>query len=277
MRAPDPGSPCWVDGRRVLPEDATLPASDPAVLAGLGVFETLAVVDGRLLELDEHLKRLYDGAARLGIEPPPLDRVRSDALCAADEGRPALAWLKIVLTGTGRSFVFRGPLDASERGRSVSAILLPWRRSLRDPLQGLKTLNYAGNLLGLEVAKRKGADEGLWLNSRGHLAEGCTSNLFLVDGSRVLTPRPGEGILPGIVRGLALAAARNLGLAVHEGRVKLQKLERAREAFLTSSVRGVRPLVRYGNRPLGGGSPGPTTLKIVEEVANLRRVAPGPG
>lgn len=270
MRVPEGTDDCWVDGRRVTVSEARLPIDDPAVQAGLGLFETIALREGRLLELDLHLDRMLAGAVRLGLEVPRRDALRADALEAAGAGAPECGWLKIVLTGGGRSFVFRGTMDAGEEGRSVSAVLLPWRRNAKDPLDGLKTLNYAGNLVGLDLARRRGADEGLWVNTRGHLAEGCTSNVFVVRGGKLFTPGLREGILPGVVRGLAIAAARRLGCPVHEGRLRLPRLARANEAFLTSSLRGVRPLVRFEGGPVGKGCPGPWTRRIAAEVARAR-------
>ena len=74
-------------------------------------------------------------------------------------------------------------------------------------------MNYAANLLCLAAARERGADEGIWLNTRGHLAEGCTTNLFVVQGRKVFTPSERDGILPGVTRELVLRAARRRGLA----------------------------------------------------------------
>lgn len=271
MRRPDPGSPVWVDGRQASQEEALLPLDDPGFQSGLGLFETLALRKGRTLDLDLHLDRLAAGAARIGVEMPRA-RLGEDARNAAASG-PACGWLKIVLTGGGRSFVFFGTMDPAEEGRAATAALLPWHRSRRDPLAGLKTLSYAGNVLGLGYAQDRGADEGLWLNDRGHLAEGCTSNLFVARGRRLFTPGAGEGILPGIVRGRVIEFLRKEGLVLHEGRLRTRQLQRATEAFLTSSLRGVRALVEVGGRPVGSGRPGPLTRHIADGVGRLRWTA----
>jgi branched-subunit amino acid aminotransferase/4-amino-4-deoxychorismate lyase len=161
-------------------------------------------------------------------------------------------------------------MEASEEGRPASAVLLRWRRCPADALAGIKSLNYAHNVLGLEEAQRRGADEGLWLNSRGHLAEGCSSNLFLVRHRKVYTPSTRDGVLAGIVRSLAIQATRRLGLVLHEGKVRLSRLQHADEAFLTSSSRGVRPLIEFEGKPVGRGRPGPITGAIMAEVHRLR-------
>lgn len=270
MRVPDERSVAWVDGRRVTAGEVRLFIGDPACLAGLGLFETLAVRGGRPLDLEPHVDRLIAGCERLEIPPVDRDELHGEVRAAAENAPSPRAWLKLVLTAGGRRLLLTGQADAQDEGRSVSAVLLPWRRNAADPLSGLKTLSYAGNLLGLRHARARSADEGLWLNTSGHLTEGCTSNLFVVRGRRLFTAAASEGILPGIVRGIALRAARELGLVVHEGKLRLQRLERANEAFLTSSVTGVRPLVRFEGQPVGRGRPGRTTQDVARRVEELR-------
>lgn len=270
MRAPEVHETGWIDGERAPLVELRLTVDDPALLAGLGLFETLAVEDGRLLELDQHLARLQKSAKRIRIPLPSEQRLREVVLAAAAARPPGLAWLKIVVARSGRWFVFCGEVDPAEVGCSVSAVLLPWRRNPRDPVAGLKTLNYAASVLGAEHATQRGADEGLWLNTRGHLAEGCTSNLFVVDGGKLYTPGVRDGILAGVVRSLVIDAAGLLGITVHEGKTRLRRLERADEAFLTSSVRGVRPLVRFEGKPVGRGDVGAVTRALTREVARMR-------
>lgn len=270
MRQVADDDPAWVDGRRVRVAEACLALGDPAVQCGLGLFETLALRGPLVLDLDAHLERLLAGAARLGLSAPPKAELCRAALLAARDEPLDTGWLKLVLSGGGQLFVLRGPLDPAEVGRPASAVILPWRRNPADPLAGLKTLNYAANTLGLAYAARHGADEGLWLNTRGRLAEGASSNVFVISRRRVLTPALREGILPGVVRAVAIDAARRLGYELSETRVRLPRLARASEAFLTSSLRGVRALVRVDGRPVGDGSPGGATRRIAEEVERLR-------
>ena len=270
MRLVADDDPAWVDGRRVRAAEATLALGDPAVQCGLGLFETLALRGPLVLDLDAHLERLLAGATRLGLSAPAPAELRRAVLSAAREEPLASGWLKLVLSGGGRLVVLRGALDPAEVGRPASAVILPWRRNPQDPLAGLKTLNYAANTLGLAHAASRGADEGLWLNTRGRLAEGSSSNVFVIRGRRVLTPAPREGILPGVVRAVAIDAARRLGYELTETRVRLPRLWAAGEAFLTSSLRGIRPLVRVDGRPVGDGSPGGSTRRIAQEVERLR-------
>ncbi len=260
----------WLDGRLVPPEAAAISVTDPAVQFGLGVFESLALRAGRTLETSAHLDRLEASARRLGVPLPAREELADAIARVAAQVTGEAGWLRIVASRSGRCVAYAGEMDPSEMGKAATAILLRWRRSAGDVLAGLKSLNYAGNILGLEEARKKDADEGLWLNTRGHLAEGCSSNLFVVKHRRLFTPSVRDGILPGIVRGLALRAARDLGFVIHEGKVRLPRLVGADEAFLTSSTRGVRPLIGFEGHPVGKGVPGPVTLAISSEVAKRR-------
>jgi branched-chain amino acid aminotransferase len=271
LNRPSPAAVCWLDGVPLRAEKAAVAVGDAGLLAGMGLFETLAVHDGVALQRDAHLDRLKRGAQTLGIVFPTADGLREVVTAAAGQSECSpQGWLKIVVTSGGRWIVFCGAMEPGDRGCPASAVVLPWRRNPADPLVGLKTLNYAANMLGLAEARRRGADEGLWLNVRGRFAEGCTSNLFVIRDRRLHTPSEREGILPGIVRAAALDAARKIGLCVHEGRVRWKRLLGAREAFLTSSLRGIRPLVRLEGKPVGDGTPGAVTRRIAAEVARIR-------
>jgi branched-subunit amino acid aminotransferase/4-amino-4-deoxychorismate lyase len=273
VRKPDPAFGCRLDGRRVALDEARLRVDDPALMAGWGLFETLAVDRGRVLELEAHLERLRNGLQQLGLAAVDTLALRQILVESANELPYARGWLRLVVSGAGRSIVYGGQIDPGEQGRPASAILLPWRRNRRAALRGVKSLSYASNLRGLAFAEARAADEGIWLNDRGRLAEGCTSNLFVVHGRKLFTPGEGEGILPGTLRALVLRASRGLGVPTHEGRLRLRRLERAQEAFLTSAVRGLRPLLRFEGRPVGSGATGPITRRLQAELRRQRGLA----
>jgi len=254
----------WLDGRLVPADSASLPAEGP------GVFETLAVREGRPLEVAVHLARLAEGTSLLRVPLPDPREIEAACESVASGVASPRGWLRIVATASGRCAISAGAADPSEEGRSVTAILVKWTRSHDDPAARIKTSFRPHSLLADREARERGADEAVWRNDRGHLAESATANVFVVYRRAVFTPSERDGILPGITRSLAIRAARGLGLAIHEGKVRLERLERAHEAFLTSSVRGIRPVVRFEGRPVGRGAPGPVTAAIAREVESIR-------
>ena len=247
-------------------EALQLPWGDPAAQWGLGVFETIAVRDAAPRHLDDHLRRLSDAARRFDV-PLPAGTELTRAACLVAEGAGGGShWLKIVASRSGQWAVFAGRSDPRDEGKAVVAVLLPWRRHRLDPLAGIKSLAYAACMLGLEEARRRGADEGLWLNERGHVIEACTGNVFVARGRAVVTPSLRDGARDGVTRSLAIAALRELGLSVRLSKVRIATLRAADEVFLTSSLKGVRPVVRIDGRSVRGGDPGPLTRRLAERL-----------
>ncbi|MBW2403928.1 MAG: aminotransferase class IV, partial [Deltaproteobacteria bacterium] len=131
------------------------------------------------------------------------------------------------------------------------------------------------NLLAVHEAKQKGAQEALMLGRRGQILEGASSNLFIVKDGVVRTPERQTGILMGITRAAVLAAAATEGIGVEEGEVRPEDLYDADEAFITSSIREVMPVVSADGRTIGPGAPGSVTKRLHE--AYLRTVAQATG
>jgi branched-chain amino acid aminotransferase len=134
---------------------------------------------------------------------------------------------------------------------------------------GLKTLAYTDAVLALLAAQRAGADEALFLDTEGHCSEATSSNLFIWTGTLLQTPPIGCAALPGITRAAVLELARAQGLAVAERALTPDDLYAAQEAFLTSSLRGIAPLVRVNQRAIGAGAPGETTRRIRAAYSDL--------
>ena len=263
----------WVflNGRFIESGEAAVPALDRGLLYGYGLFETMRSYNGRVFRLDAHYRRLCEGAAVLDLPPAfTLDdlRVAIDTLLK----RNGLADARIRLTvtaglenGDGQVLLVATPPtdyppDLYQRG--MAAVTSASRRNEASPLSRIKSLNCLDNLLAREDARRRGADHAILLNTRGLVAEGSASNVFLVGSEGLSTPSIDSGALPGITRATVIELAQEAGIACLEGEVEAAMLDDAREAFLTGSVMGVMPLTRLDGRAVGGGGPGPTTRAI---------------
>ena len=281
----------WVDGR-LEPADGThLSAFDRGFQMGDGVFETLRVRGGRVTEPGEHVARLRQSAATLGIEiPPTFERLLLPAiaeLLAAEglggpDGDAAIritvsrgSWAsRAVLPPPGEAVrptivIQAWPASSPATGRSARAVTLvasSVRRDPANPLVGIKTTSRAEYVYARLEARRRGADDALFLTVSGHLAEATSANLFLVraapDGATELaTPSLDCAILAGTTRSWLLRWAVEVGLRPFEGLLTPADLAAADEAFLCSSVAGVVPVTRFEDRAVGDGRPGPWTLR----------------
>ncbi|MDI6857022.1 MAG: aminotransferase class IV [Dehalococcoidia bacterium] len=262
--------------------EAVVWAFDRGLLHGYGLFETMRSYGGRVFRLEQHYRRLTEGASTIRLELPlSLEELRSaiDALLErnvlpdarirltvtagpvpeAGEARPTIMLFATPLTDY--------PPELYERG--MSAVTSAIRRNEMSPLSGVKSLNYLDNLLAREEALRRGADHAILLNTRGLVAEGSSSNVFVVDGETLLTPDLASGALPGITRAVVIEIAPQAGLAVRETRMAPETLSGAEEAFLTGSVMGVMPLTRLDGAPIGSGRPGPKTALLRRLYSDL--------
>jgi branched-subunit amino acid aminotransferase/4-amino-4-deoxychorismate lyase len=269
-----------LDGAIVPEADAKVAANDRGLLQGRGLFETFRVRRGRpVYRLADHLARLEAGAEVLGmtVRLALADVEQSVRLlaerCGLDDARVRLT-LTAGTSDTGGSVLIqaRAATDYPERLYEVgaSAIVAHVRRNETSPLSRVKSLNCLDNMLAREAARQAGADEALLLNSRGVLAEGSVTNVFVVRGGELLTPPLEDGALPGVTRAAVLELARGAGVAAGEAPIALDELTGAGEAFLTNAIAGVLPLVAVDGVRIGDGGPGVVTgrLRALYEAAS---------
>ena len=274
----------FVNGEVVERSTARVSALDRGLLYGYGLFETMRSYGRRVFRLAAHYRRLCDGASRLAMAVPlSLDDVGEAVDAVLVRNDLADAYLRLTVTagtppnaagpaGDAAAVLVARPLtdyppDLYRRG--MAAVVSSIRRNETSPLSAVKSLNCLDNLLAREDARRRGADEAILLNTRGLVAEGSASNLFLVEGGRLLTPSIESGALPGITRQAALELASAAGLEAVESGVEMQALWDAPEVFLTNSVMEVMPLTMLDGRPVGSGKHGPVTERLGKTYREL--------
>ena len=241
--------------RRVPARETVLTATDLSATRGDGVFETVLVVDGTPQALEEHLDRFARSAALLDLPDPRRDLWRHAVLTAAAELgtlRPRAA-IKFVLSrgdeagdgvGTGWALGFSPSAPPAVPPAPIDVVLLDrgYRHDVAQTspwlLQGAKTLSYAVNMAALREARRRGAQDVVFVSSDGFVLEGPTSTLIArIDGG-YLTPPPDLGILPGTTQADVFAALRGWGEQVATRRLTVPDLLGADAVWLCSSTRG---------------------------------------
>ncbi|MGB8332606.1 MAG: aminotransferase class IV [Polyangiales bacterium] len=269
-----------IDGRIVDAADARVSVFDRGFLYGDSVFEVFRTYGRVPFAQQEHLERLGRSAQRLMIPMPVSIEALSAEVRATLEAAGEGNWyVRVVLTrGTGPLTydpttattplrviivvpVSVPPAHYYDKGVAVS-LLRASRPTDDERASGAKASNYLANLLAVYEAKQKGAQEALMLGRDGQILEGASSNIFIVKDGKLCTPEPQRGILVGITRATVLAAAADEGIEVEETEVRPEDLYGADEAFLTSSIREVMPVVAADGRKIGSGTPGPVTKRL---------------
>lgn len=270
-----------IGGRICPPEEAKVSVFDRGFLYGDSVYETIGTAHGKLFAARDHLDRLERSAERIGLRTPPratIERAIADTMAAA--GFPESRVRVILTRGAGelnldpastddtQLIVMVFPLGAPtpemyEKGVAVAIVSITRNSpSSLDPM--VKSGNYLNNVLALGEARRRSkAYEAILCGGDGSIAEGSTSNVFVVIGGEVRTPPPEVGILDGITRAKAIGLCRENGIPFAERRITPDELRGADEVFITSATRGVLPVTSIDEKPVGGGKPGPVTRRLI--------------
>ncbi len=231
---------------------------DRGLAYGDGLFETLAVRNGRPCCWLDHLDRLARGAARLRIPLPSPASLKADATRLLTDVEAGT--LKIILTRGRSRRGYRPPPAAcptrvlmltdawapdAKRDPSIHGArlrLCEARLGINPQLAGLKHLNRLEQVLARSEWADEDIDEGLMLDAEGALVCGTMSNLFLIDDSGLKTPLLDRCGVAGTARGRLLGAAAAAGIAVREDRCSPDELLRARGALVTNALIGLWPV-----------------------------------
>ncbi len=278
---------------KILPRSrASIPVYDQGFMYGYAVFETMRAYRGAIFRLSEHLKRLVNGAKRLGINLAATENDLARA-CQDTLKANALTEARLRLTvSRGEIEAFPGrlgegmptilittrpytPLSEEVYRKGFRAVVSSFRVNSQSPIIDIKSANYLNNTLARMEAEAQGFNEALLLNERGLVTEGSASNIFFVGESRLVTPALESGILRGITRSVVIETSGRLGISVEERNVPLDEVRRFSEAFLTNSIIELMPLVQFiqGESAItfGSGKPGEITLRLIQAYRELVR------
>jgi 4-amino-4-deoxychorismate lyase len=266
-----------VTGRGLIdPQEPAVRADDEALLRGRAAFETLKIYAGRPFRLDAHLDRLAASAELMAL--PAVERRRLEVLTGlvlpkAEQGD---AVLRLVWTAGPQGGPPSGLALLSElpgwiedvRLRGASAVsLLGVRATAPWLLPGVKSTSYAVNMAADAEAKRRGADEAIFVDSEGIVLEGSVTNVWWRVGKTLRTPALDLGILAGVTRQTLLELAGPCGYAVEEGAFALVDVLAADEVFTSSSVREILPVIELDGRRFELGAAAAVLQQALRERA----------
>lgn len=230
------------------------------LLTGPGLFETMRSYKGKIVYLNEHLKRLRVSCKLIGIRPAyPRYKLKEIIRESVEKAGGADCRIRVVLAkttaGTDTLIAVKkyAPPARKKYLQGFSACISRHRQDEASFLSGIKTTERLLHEQSLQEAQNNGFDEAVILNSKGYLAEASRSNIFFVKEETLFTPGPSSGCLAGITRQAVFDLADKYGVKVSSGKFTLRDLESAEEAFLTNSLIGIMPLTKIGNKRIGRG------------------------
>jgi branched-chain amino acid aminotransferase len=245
-----------------LPDMSSLDAITHQLPAGF--YSTFRTFDHRqrAIGLRQHLKRLYQPAARLGIHPPADAATLRQALAASLADLAAgEARIRLILTlGGDLYFALEpfSPLPDEIYEQGVAVITFPLHRE-KPALKSTAFIEISQQ--ARRQALEAGAFEALMV-WRGRILEGVTSNFFYVQEG--VPGTAGSGVLPGVTRRLVIRLIRRGGGEIRYAALPITAIAHIEESFLTSSSRGIVPIVRIDDMPVGEGRVGVVTRRLQE-------------
>ena len=267
----------WLDGKLVDEAEARIPVFDHGLLYGDGVFEGIRVYDGRVFELEAHLRRLYESAKVIRLDMPMSSSELAGAVKKTVEANGLVdGYIRLVVTrgiGTlglnpfvcknGHLFIIADkiqlyPEELYENGMKVVSATTVRNHPLAIPPQ-VKSLNYLNNILAKIEALDNDVPEAIMYNHEGYVSEATGDNVFIVREGLIYTPPAEAGALEGITRDVVIRLAREENLDVVEKNLTRFDLYVSEECFLTGTAAEVIGIVEIDGRVIGDGKPGPIT------------------
>ena len=277
------GLKIWLDDKLVDEAEAKISVFDHGLLYGDGVFEGIRVYNGRIFELEAHMKRLYESAKVIRLEVPMSKSKLISAVEKTAEANGVIdGYIRLGVTrgvGTlglnpficegGRLFIIADniqlyPEELYEKGMKVISATTVRNHPLALPPQ-VKSLNYLNNILAKIEALDNDVPEAIMYNHEGYVAEATGDNVFIVRDSVIYTPPVEAGALEGITRGIVIKLAREEKLGVVEKNLTRCDLYICDEFFLTGTAAEVIGIVEIDGRVIGDGKPGPYTRLLREK------------
>jgi branched-chain amino acid aminotransferase len=266
----------WINGKLYDEKNACISVFDRGFMYGDGLFETMRSYDGVIFKMDEHLTRLEASLRKAGIRSRYAKRrLKREVYKLLDINKLKNAYIRLTITrGEGRfgieyDDIFKPNvvIVAKEFGnypewmfeKGISAYIVNTRQNDLSPLSAMKSLNFMNYIIARFEAKAFGADEAIILNTKGHVVESPTSNIFAVKRNVVITSSIASGALPGITRSIVTELAGRLGMNVREKNLTPKELTDSNEIFLTNSLIEILPVTKIGRNKIGSGLPGRIT------------------
>jgi len=271
-----------VNGQLVRRDEAVVSVFDAGFVLGDGVWEGLRVTAGHPAFLEQHLDRLWEGAAAIALDIGRTKQELTDEIyrtLAANDMTGDGVHVRLMVTRGPKSTPYQDPRFSAgpatvviiaehkdplpavvERGLSLFTVHV--RRAQPDTLDPkLNAHSKLNDITACIQAYTAGADEALMLDPHGFVATCKSTNFFVVRRGEVWTST-GMYCLAGITRANVLHICKRHGIPAHERSFSLTEVYSADEAFVTGTFAGVVPVHTVDGRRIGTGERGPIVAQL---------------
>ena len=278
----------YINGQIKLRGEAVVSIFDSGFLLGDGLWEGIRLHNGKLMFIDQHLDRLFEGSKAIDLDIGLTKEELIEAItyiCKINEMTSGVH-IRLVVTRGIKKTPFQSP--RANTGTSTIVIIPEWKEvskqviaegiklhtvhiqrgnpTVQDPLwNSLSKLNCISACIQAEKA---GADEALMLNPNGFIST-CNSTHFFIIKNQELWTSNGLYCIEGITRGNIISLAKKLGLLVKECDFSLTKAYSADEAFVTGTFAGLIPVNSIDGRKIGNLLPGLITKRLIKAYKSL--------
>ena len=272
-----PDGAAWLNGKTVPISEAKISILDWGFLRSDATYDVIHLWKNKLFRVDDHLDRFFNGMQRLHMDiGMSREQVKQAMIDCVKASNLTDAYVEVICT---RGLPEPGSRDPRTCKNQFMVFAIPFVYLLKPEQQGLSVLisdrvrippssfdptikNYLwlDMVMGLYDAYEQGAESTLLVDEEGNLCEGPGFNIFVVNGSTLMTPK--RGVLEGITRKTVLELGHKAGLTVIETDIQPEIALSADEVFGTSTAGGIIPVTELNGAAVGQGEPGPITQQL---------------
>ncbi|WP_067866067.1 D-amino acid aminotransferase [Neptuniibacter marinus] len=274
----------YLNGEFLPAEEAKVSVFDRGFLFGDSVYEVIPFYQGVGFRLQAHLDRLNHSLRAVRIKNEQHWEEILESLVARNGGGNLSVYLQVTRGSAGkRSHAYDDSLEPTvfacctpikDVWKAGVDSVVPLKAIVTEDLRwhrcDIKSTCLLPNILVLQQAKDEGAQEALF-SRNDKLTEGSACNLFLVKRGVIYTPKRSSEILGGITRELILELADKHAIQFQEVDIDYQQLLVADEVWVSSSTRGIVPVIEVDGHKIGKGQSGPVWHKMFELFADFQR------
>ncbi|MEY3393630.1 MAG: hypothetical protein RL498_578 [Pseudomonadota bacterium] len=269
----------YINGDFKKEDEAKVSVFDRGLLFSDSLYEVTTVIDGKLIDFNNHMKRLDRSMTELKFKKllNHLDiLIFHRKLIELNNLKEGMIYLQVTRGIADRSFDMpkdkieptvlaftqeKKIIDSESAKNGIKVMTLDdmrWKRS------DIKTTQLLYASMAKTEATEKGFDDA-WMLREGYITEGSSSNAWIIKGKIIMTRQSDNLILSGITRDAIFKCAKDLGYEVVTKNITLPDAQSASEAFITSATAFVMPVVKINASQIGDGRPGKFVTALREE------------